>query len=336
MTINVAILGYGSIAHEHMRAMKRIMDTSSQIDLRFYGVMGRDRKSAEEFAEQFGMSLVTTRLEELLADPHVDVVVVASPTELHAEQTEMALRAGKHVLCEIPLATSLEATDHLIQVAEEMGKQLMVCHTQRYYSGMIEARRMVAEGSLHIHQIACRYVRLRRENISWTGRKRSWTDNLLWHHACHPIDAILWLLGWTEATVSAEVALPSSPLDIPMDLSIVMRTPRDQIASVVMSYNSHFLIHDYLIMGQEGSFLWEKDRLRSPDRELVFEHRETAQLEAMIRQDTDFFLAVLEGHDPPISARVVRPAMAILQSVQDLFDARIQAVGRDARHPLFP
>lgn len=336
MTINLAILGYGSIAEEHMRAMKLIMDAPGGADLHFHGVMGRDQDSAREFARKHGISLATTQLEELLTDPGVDAVVVTSPTDLHAEQSELALRAGKHVLCEIPLATSLEETDRLIRVAEETGKRLMVCHTQRYYAGMIEAHRMVADGRLHIHQISCRYVRLRRENVSWMGRRRSWTDNLLWHHGCHCVDAMLWLAGTTEARVTAEVTLPSSPLGIPMDLTIVMRTPRDQIASVVMSYNSRITIHDYLIMGQEISLLWEKDTLRSPEGESIFGDPASAQLEAIVRQDTDFFAAILQDREPSISAKVVRPAMAILQSVQDILDARMRELGGDARHPECP
>ena len=157
--------------------------------------MGRLLAPTRAFAEEFGAAMATTDLDELLADPRIEAVIVCSPTDLHAEQTERALRAGKHVLCEIPLATSLAETDRLIDLAERSGRRLMVCHTQRYAAPLIEARRMIASGEVRPRAMVSRYLLDKRENVSWTGRRRSWTDNLLWHHGCHAVDAALWLLG---------------------------------------------------------------------------------------------------------------------------------------------
>jgi len=116
----------------------------------------------------------------------------------------------------------------------------MVCHTQRYYPTLVEARRRIAAGELHVHHVSTRYAFLRRENINWAGRRRSWTDNLLWHHGGHAVDTSLWLLGATGGSVTSQVALPSLPLDIPLDLDILIRTPKDQLLNVTMSYNSRF------------------------------------------------------------------------------------------------
>ena len=73
--------------------------------------------------------------------------------------------------------------------------RLMVCHTQRYAAPLIQARRMIASGEVRPRAMVSRYLLDKRENVSWTGRRRSWTDNLLWHHGCHAVDAALWLLG---------------------------------------------------------------------------------------------------------------------------------------------
>src|SRR5512142_2983476 len=105
MPTNILFIGYGSIAREHIRAISQLQTTPEGRDIRFYGVMGRDAQQTESLAREFGMPLATTNLDTALADPSVDVVVVTSPTDLHAEQTEKALNAGKHVLCEIPIAT---------------------------------------------------------------------------------------------------------------------------------------------------------------------------------------------------------------------------------------
>ena len=324
MSTNVAILGYGSIAREHVQAIRQLQTTAQGHDIRLYGVMGRDLQATEAFAREFGMARATTDLDDILADREVDVVIICSPTDLHSTQAEQSLRAGKHVLCEIPIATSLAQTDRVIRAAEESGRSLMVCHTQRFYAGLIEARRMIAEGELHPYAVLARHIRLRRENVNWKGRRRTWTDNLLWHHGCHSVDTVLWLLGATEVQVASQVALPSGNLNIPMDLTITMRTPSDQIATIVMSYNSHFELHDYMVFGEETSVLWEEDQLRTPDGTLVGSKNNGAQEAAFRRQDAEFFAAIQEGREPLVSARAVRLAMAVLQAAQDTLDARLR------------
>lgn len=334
--MNIGFLGYGSIAHSHARAIAALRDTAEHGDLRFHGVMGRLPGPTADFAREYGMATATTDLDELLADPALDAVLVCSPTDLHAAQTERALRAGKHVLCEIPLATSLAETDRLSALADETGRRLMVCHTQRYNPALLEARRMIAADELHPHAIVSRYMFHRRANINWLGRRRSWTDNLIWHHGCHAVDAALWLLGAPAEEVVAEVALPGADLAVPMDLTIVMRTARDQLATVAMSYNTHINVHDYLVIGEETTILFADGQLRDNARVLVPATEATALDAGIARQDAEFFAAVRQGREPAVSGRAVRPAMAALQAAQDALDARLRALGPDARHPRLP
>jgi 2-hydroxy-4-carboxymuconate semialdehyde hemiacetal dehydrogenase len=180
----------------------------------------------------------------------------------------------------------------------------------------------------------------RRENVNWQGRQRSWTDNLLWHHGCHAVDAALWLLGCAdrgeEVAVAAQVALPGGGLDIPMDLTVTMRTARDQLATVAMSYHVAFPIHDYLVIGEETTLLFADGQLREGDRVLIDKAGDDELAAPLTRQDAEFFAAVREGREPAISARSVRPAMAALQAAQDSLDARLAALGRDAKHPQRP
>ncbi len=334
--MNIALLGYGSIARVHAQAVRRLQARPEGQDLALYAVMGRLAEPAQAFARELGVLHATTDLEALLADPAVDAVIICSPTDLHAAQTERALRAGKHVLCEIPLATSLADTDRLIRLADTVDRRLMVCHTQRYYPALVEARRMIVAGALHPHALIARYLFFRRENVNWMGRRRSWTDNLLWHHGCHAVDAALWLLGATEAEVSAQIALPGGALDIPMDLAVVLRTPRDQLATIAMSYNSHIPLHDYLVIGEEETLLFDNGLLRTKDRVLVDWSEATGLPDAVVDQDAEFFAAVREGREPAVSARAVRPAMAALQAAQDSLDARLRRLGPPARHSRLP
>src|SRR5260370_345945 len=67
-----------------------------------------------------------------------------------------------------------------------------------FFRGVRELGGHIGAGELRPHHLVCRWFFLRRSNVNWEGRQRSWTDNLLWHHACHVVDAALWLLGETE------------------------------------------------------------------------------------------------------------------------------------------
>ncbi|MFN8539638.1 MAG: Gfo/Idh/MocA family oxidoreductase [Thermomicrobiales bacterium] len=336
--MKIGFLGYGSIAHSHARAIRALRDEGH--DLEMYGVMGRLADATAEFAREYGVPVATTSLDELLADPALDAVIVCSPSDAHAAQTEAALRAGKHVLCEIPLALSLAETDALTALADRSRRTLMVCHTQRFYSPLIEARRMIAAGELHPHAIVSRYMFGRRANVNWQGRQRSWTDNLLWHHGCHAVDAALWLLGVAESgeevEVSAQLALPGGNLDIPMDLVVTMRTARDQLATVAMSYNIHFPVHDYLVIGEETTLLYADNQLRDKDRVLVDRGDPDELTKPIALQDAEFFAAIREGRAPSVSGRAVRPAMFALQRAQDSLDARLRELGAEARHPQLP
>jgi 2-hydroxy-4-carboxymuconate semialdehyde hemiacetal dehydrogenase len=317
----VGILGYGAIAREHALSLRRIGQGPADFDITLSGVMGRLAEPTRAFADEFGAALATTDLDELLADRRIEAVIVCSPTDLHAEQTERALRAGKHVLCEIPLATSLAETDRLIELAGRSGLRLMVCHTQRYAAPLIEARRLIAAGDVRPRAMVSRYLLDKRENVSWTGRRRSWTDNLLWHHGCHAVDAALWLLAAEATDVTARAAPPDPRLGIPMDLSILLRTTRDQLVTVVMSYRALPPTQDYVVIADETTLVYANDELRDHRRVLVAaaDHGsyDTASID---RQNTDFFNWILTGSEPVANAKSIRPAMTALQAAQDALD----------------
>ena len=334
--LGVAVLGHGSIAVAHLDAL-RALDPNG-VELRT--VMGRLAEPTEAFAAEYGFAHSTTQLEEVIDDPELDAVIICSPSDAHAQQAEGALRAGKHVLCEIPLATYLGDVDRLIGIADEVDRRLMVCHTQRYFPALVEIRRQVATGELHPHAVVSRFMFQRRANINWMGRRRSWTDNLLWHHGCHAVDAALWLLGATDVEVAAQIALPGGgeSLGVPMDLGIVMRTRRDQVVTVAMSYNTHIGLHDYLVIGEENTFLFSEGELRDKDRVLMPRPAQDNVAEAIARQDAEFLAAVREQREPAVSARAVRPAMAALQAAQDTlsaFQQRRDGVGV-MHHPALP
>lgn len=323
--MKVGIIGSGSIAAEHVKAIRVLQRAGQAPDVVLHAVVGRRIEEAEAFAAEHELRYGTTDLDRMLADAEIDAVIVCSPTDLHATQTARALRAGKHVLCEIPLATSLAETDRPIALADEVDRRLMVCQTQRYFRPLIEAKRMIVAGEIHPHAIVSRYLFNRRDNVNWKGRDRSWTDNLLWHHTCHALDATLWLLGAEEVDAVSQIAAPDPVTGVPMEVAIAIRTPSNQIATVVTSYHALLPQHDYLVIGEETSVHFIGGELRSPEGVLVPAGGSDPLDDALPRQNAEFFDAIRDGREPAISARSVRPAMAVLQSVQDRLDAQSAA-----------
>jgi 2-hydroxy-4-carboxymuconate semialdehyde hemiacetal dehydrogenase len=317
--MKLAMVGYGSIAEYHVEALNsvgRLRDEAEEVVWR--SVVGRDREATAEFARRHGFAASTTDLDSALADPELDAVVVTSPTDLHFEHVEKSLRAGKHVLAEIPLATSLGEADRLAALASERDLRLMVCHTQRYYPAFVEVRRRVAAGELHVQHVIYRYTFYRRDTVNWRGKRRTWADNLLWHHGAHVVDTALWLLGAGEVEVAGFVARPTPPLDIPMDLGLVLRTPLDQLVTVAMSYNNAMPVNDCLVIGEEETLLVEGGKLSTRDRVLhTPPEGEGNMRQAILEQDREFLAAVREGRAPSVDPAAVRPAMEVLQIMRE-------------------
>lgn len=310
--MNLCIVGYGSIAEVHRRSFARIPGVAIE------AVVGRLLEPTQAFAEKCGASLATVDLAEALSRDDIDAVVVTSPSAKHAVQTQAALEAGKHVLVEIPLALSLQECELLTVLAEQSGLTLMVAHTMRFWPTLAAARQRIAEGELHAHSVFIHYGFLRRENVNWQGRRRSWTDNLLWHHGCHAVDTALWLLGESAEEVSGYMGPPHKELGIPLDLAVSLRTPRQQVVSCALSYNTMRPLLELLVIGEETTLRVWDGRLVDPNDQIIAAGGENEEASAVYLQDIEFITALRQEREPTVSGEAVLPTMRALQAVQDM------------------
>ncbi|HET9667343.1 MAG TPA: Gfo/Idh/MocA family oxidoreductase [Desertimonas sp.] len=140
-SIGVAVIGTGFIGTVHVEALRRI-----GVDVR--GVLGSTPERGTARADALGVPKAYASLDDLLADDRVRVVHVTSPNDLHVDQTEAALRAGKHVVCEKPLAMTGEGSARLVALAAETGLVNATNFNIRYYPLNQHARALVADGGL--------------------------------------------------------------------------------------------------------------------------------------------------------------------------------------------
>ena len=121
-------------------------------------------------------------------------MIIAGPSETHAEMSLAALEQGKHVLVEIPIAMNLAGAEAVVAAAEERGLTLGVVHPMRYRTERLPIVERIPRGEEHVSHVQGRFFIHRLQNVGATGLQRSWTDNLLWHHTTHLIDFGLWVV----------------------------------------------------------------------------------------------------------------------------------------------
>ena len=142
MSIKVGIIGCGKIAQ-----VRHIPEYAANPHVEVYGFYDLNQARTEELAKKYGGKAYAS-YQELLADPDIAAVSVCTATHAHAEVTIAALKAGKHVLCEKPMAVTLEECEAMVAAAKESGKYLMIGQNQRLAKAHAKAKELVAQGAI--------------------------------------------------------------------------------------------------------------------------------------------------------------------------------------------
>ena len=140
-SLQAAVVGTGFIGPVHVEALQRA-------GVRVAGILGSSHSRSQQAAQQLGLDRAYADLDELLADNRVDVVHITSPNRHHFEQASAVLRAGKHVLCEKPLAMNSDESRKLVDLAEQSGCFAGVAYNIRFYPLCHEAASRIAQGNL--------------------------------------------------------------------------------------------------------------------------------------------------------------------------------------------
>ena len=142
MAIKVGIIGCGKIAQ-----VRHIPEYAANPHAEVYGFYDINQARAEELAKKYGGKAFAS-YEELLADPEIEAVSVCAANHAHAEISIAALKAGKHVLCEKPMAISLEECEAMVAAAKESGKYLMIGQNQRLAKAHAKAKELIEQGAI--------------------------------------------------------------------------------------------------------------------------------------------------------------------------------------------
>jgi 2-hydroxy-4-carboxymuconate semialdehyde hemiacetal dehydrogenase len=309
--------GQGAFGVKHLEAMQKI-DGIEVVTL-----AGGNPGSTAEVAKKFNIPHWSTNLGECLARPGVEAAILATPTQMHAKQGLQCLRAGKHVQIEIPIADSLADAEQLLKAQQETGLVAMGGHTRRFNPSHQWIHKRILAGELKVLQMDVQTYFFRRKNLNALGQPRSWTDHLLWHHACHTVDLFMYQTGQVVSDCYALQGPIHPELKIAMDMSIGMKVPSGAICTLSLSFNNDGPLGTFFrYICDNGTYIARYDELLDGKNNPIDVSQVDVSMNGIELQDREFFAAIREHREPNGSVRQVLPAMQTLHRLEQMLNAR--------------
>jgi 2-hydroxy-4-carboxymuconate semialdehyde hemiacetal dehydrogenase len=309
--MKIALAGQGAFGTQHMKAVQKIPG------IEVISLTGGRPAGTEEFARTWHIPHWTTDLTETLQQPGLEAVIIASPTQVHAQQAEQTMRSGKHVLIEIPIADSVADSERLIQVAKETGVVAMAGHVRRFNPSHQWVHNKIKAGELTIQQMDVQTYFFRRQNMNAAGQPRTWTDHLLWHHACHTVDLFMYQTGEVPVIANAIQGPLHPDLKIAMDMSIQLKVPSGAILTLSLSFNNNGPFGSFFrYICDNGTYKALYDDLVDGFDKPIDVSRVDVSMNGIELEDREFFAAINEQRQPKSSLAQVLPAMRTLGQLE--------------------
>lgn len=302
----------GAFGTKHLDALARIDGVTVT------SVVGGPPDDIDGFAAARGIPHATKSLDEALARDDVDAVILATPTQVHAAQSIAAMKAGKHVLCEIPIADSLADAEEVVQVQKETGLVAMVDHVRRFNPSHQWVHNKIVAGELTLQQLDVQTYFFRRTNTNAKGEPRTWTDHLLWHHACHTVDLFQYQTGGQAAAEAFGLqGPPHDKLGIAMDMSIGMKAQNGAICTLSLSFNNDGPLGTYFrYICDNGTYIARYDDLFDGRENPIDLSDVAVSTDGVELADREFIAAIREGREPNSSVAQALPAMQTLDRIE--------------------
>jgi predicted dehydrogenase len=319
-TLRCAMLGCGAVADLYLPVFRSLERA------RLLAVIDIDRGRAREMAEKYAVNRVYDSVQEAACDREIDAVIVGTPPNVHAEHIELLARAGKHILCEKPMASSVEDCQRIIDACRASKVTLQMGHMKRFMRGNQKVKALIDSGALGTVFMAECHWDCAVPQLVGTYREEAVTvGGSLQDHGPHAFDLIRWWTGNDVLRVSATVRSvhPGRPTE---DAAVVVLEHAGGMFSyhhmTRISYGREHTQDTYRIYGTEGTLVVRNDHhfptmsLESPEiilyrpGELVqrFETLHGWNLDDVLVQNHPFYNqleafceSVLEGEPPRVT-----------------------------------
>lgn len=294
------------------------LDALSQIDnVEIVAAMATTLEKANGVADKYSIPNRFDNYDEMLELADLDAVILATPTQIHAEQGLKAMAAGKHVLIEIPMADTIADSEALVSKQRETGLVAMAGHVRRFNPSHQWVHNKIVAGELSIQQMDIQTYFFRRTNMNAKGEPRSWTDHLLWHHACHSIDLFRYQAGEDVTEVHAIQGPIHPDLGIAMDMSILMKTESGKLCTLSLSFNNDGPLGSYFrYICDNGTYIASYDDLFDGHNNPIDVSGVDVSLNGIELIDREFVSAIRDNREPNSSLQQCLPAMKIMHEIE--------------------
>jgi 2-hydroxy-4-carboxymuconate semialdehyde hemiacetal dehydrogenase len=302
---------YGAFGLKHLDALKNIEDVEVT------SIMGPTETKIKALAAERRINHFSTSLENCIARNDVDAVILSTPTQLHANQAIACMEAGKHVLIEIPMADSLEDSMRVVKKHRETGLTCMAGQVRRFNPSHQWIKNKINLGELKLQQMDAQTYFFRRTNTNAKGQPRSWTDHLLWHHACHTVDLFQYQTGG-KATQAFGLQGPiHSELGIAMDMTIGLKATDGAICTLSLSFNNDGPFGTFFrYICDKGTYIARYDDLFDGNNNQIDLTNVAVSSNGIELIDREFISAIKEGRTPNACVTDVISAMETLDKIE--------------------
>ena len=310
--IKIGVAGaYGAFGLKHLDALANIKEAEVT------AVFGPRKDKIEALAKERNIAKACSEYDEFL-DQDLDAVILSTPTQLHCEQSIKSLKAGKHTFSEIPMADSLVDAEKMAAAQKETGLVGMVGHVRRFNPSHQWVKQRIDAGKFSIQQLDAQTYFFRRTNTNAKGEPRSWTDHLLWHHACHTIDLFMYQTGEVPTEVFGLQGPAHADLGIAMDMTIGMKTPSGKLCTLSLSFNNDGPLGSFFrYIGDTGTYIARYDDLVDGNEEPIDLSGVAVSTNGIELIDREFIAAIQEGREPNSSFAQGLAAMQVMQKLED-------------------
>jgi len=312
MAMKICVAGQGAFGVKHLEALRNIPG------IEVVSLAGGSPDTTKAVAEKFGIPHWSLDLGECLAQPGVAAAILATPTQMHARQAIQCMRAGKHVMIEIPMADTVADAEEIVRVQQQTGLVAMAGHTRRFNPSHQYVHHKIVKGELRVQQMDVQTYFFRRTNMNALGQPRSWTDHLLWHHACHTVDLFQYQTGEQISKCFALQGPYHPELKIAMDMSIGLQVPSGAICTLSLSFNNDGPLGTFFrYICDNGTYIARYDELLDGKNTPIDVSKVDVSMNGIELQDREFFAAIAEKREPNASVAQALSAMKVLGRLED-------------------
>jgi len=312
--VRIAVAGAASaFGIKHLEALARIDDVIVT------SVVGSTSDSIEQFAKDRHIAHATTDLAESLCRDDVDAVILSTPADVHAEQSIQCLEAGKHVLCEIPMAERIIDAKRVVETHKRTNLVGMAGQIRRFNPSHQFMHQRIRARELSIQQMDVQSYFFRRTpvNAMDNSNTRSGTDHLLWHHACHTVDLFMYQTGETPSEAYALQGPVHPQYGVAMDMSIGLKTPSGKICTLSLSFNNNGPLGTiFRYICDNGTYIARYDDLVDGHEKPIDLSQIAVSNNGIELIDREFVSAIRQNREPNGSFSQVLPAMEVLDRLE--------------------